>query len=347
MPLEPVTHLDDLVVTNPTDTDPVSEGDNHIRNLKIALAAGVTGDAAETRLLALGVLRLLAVASGADIVTDVDQALELRLLNRDTPDIGIALEQAAGTGKAAIRETDGAGLPGNAWITLSRDEGVSLLFADIIRIASTALGAQVDGELLDVNNSLNDVETLLTLRNNIGSIRMLVQNVTGNAEIQQSQSDGVSVPETWISFARNGAVACFFDDVVAMRTADRTVANSSAEIFDNLGNVKPVGFNSMVQIATPGTFTVSDDENGTRQRTGNVGITVTLPNSALVSGWSMILQKGTVTGSAFDTITTPGTLRWYKGDEILTGNRSLGQGGVCTIAQNSTGVYDIWGNGLT
>lgn len=37
MPLESVTHISDLVVTNPTSTDPKSEGDNHLRNIKTAL----------------------------------------------------------------------------------------------------------------------------------------------------------------------------------------------------------------------------------------------------------------------------------------------------------------------
>lgn len=37
MPLESVIHISDLVVTNPTSTDPKSEGDNHLRNIKTAL----------------------------------------------------------------------------------------------------------------------------------------------------------------------------------------------------------------------------------------------------------------------------------------------------------------------
>lgn len=37
MPLESVTHISDLVVTNPTSTDPKSEGDNHLRAIKTAL----------------------------------------------------------------------------------------------------------------------------------------------------------------------------------------------------------------------------------------------------------------------------------------------------------------------
>lgn len=37
MALETVTHISDLVVTNPTATDPASQGDDHIRNIKKAI----------------------------------------------------------------------------------------------------------------------------------------------------------------------------------------------------------------------------------------------------------------------------------------------------------------------
>lgn len=46
MPLETVVHIGDLVVTNPTSNDPKSQGDDHLRNIKTALAndfAGFTG----------------------------------------------------------------------------------------------------------------------------------------------------------------------------------------------------------------------------------------------------------------------------------------------------------------
>jgi len=46
MSLESVTHIDDLNATNPLGTDPRSEGDDHIRNIKTVLLtdfAGITG----------------------------------------------------------------------------------------------------------------------------------------------------------------------------------------------------------------------------------------------------------------------------------------------------------------
>jgi hypothetical protein len=43
MSLETVTHIADLTRTNPTSSDPISQGDNHIQNLKIALTNDFTG----------------------------------------------------------------------------------------------------------------------------------------------------------------------------------------------------------------------------------------------------------------------------------------------------------------
>ena len=46
MSLESVTHIDDLNATNPLGTDPRSEGDDHIRNIKTVLLTdfvGITG----------------------------------------------------------------------------------------------------------------------------------------------------------------------------------------------------------------------------------------------------------------------------------------------------------------
>lgn len=43
MGLESVTYINDLVTTNPTSTDPKSQGDDHIRNIKTALIKCILG----------------------------------------------------------------------------------------------------------------------------------------------------------------------------------------------------------------------------------------------------------------------------------------------------------------
>ena len=43
MALESPTYINDLVATNPASGDPVSQGDDHIRNLKSVLRASFPG----------------------------------------------------------------------------------------------------------------------------------------------------------------------------------------------------------------------------------------------------------------------------------------------------------------
>lgn len=72
MGLESVTHISDLVITNPVGaTDPKSQGDNHIRNIKVALKTdfpNITGAVTATQ----GELNELAgAAAGAGMVQDI------------------------------------------------------------------------------------------------------------------------------------------------------------------------------------------------------------------------------------------------------------------------------------
>lgn len=48
MALETVAHISDLVATNPTSGDPVSQGDDHIRNIKTALLADLVNNATKS-----------------------------------------------------------------------------------------------------------------------------------------------------------------------------------------------------------------------------------------------------------------------------------------------------------
>ncbi len=151
MPLEPVDHLYDLVVTNPTDTDPVSEGDNHMRNIKVALAAGVTGNADETRLLANEVATLLAKIGAVDIIGSAltmfaaDLTMLMRMLNNGGSDVGVVITMAAG-GFVQIAETDGGGVQGNTWVGLTRSGGVQLSFDGDQKFVTSLAGIQVTGQ---------------------------------------------------------------------------------------------------------------------------------------------------------------------------------------------------------
>ena len=71
MPLEAVATIDDLVATNPIDDDPVDEGDNHIRNVKVALTKNVSGNATSTQLKASDVTVVNADNKGLQVTGQV------------------------------------------------------------------------------------------------------------------------------------------------------------------------------------------------------------------------------------------------------------------------------------
>ena len=154
MALEVVTHIDELVATNPTASDPVSEGDDHVRNLKIAVLKNLSGDNNQSALKAADVDRVIANSTGGQIigtllslVSAADADLLLQILNSDTPDLGLALKLAAVTGLVTLAETDGAGVEGNAWLTFTRGAGVGLGFAGAVKLASVVDGAAVTGQI--------------------------------------------------------------------------------------------------------------------------------------------------------------------------------------------------------
>lgn len=337
MPLEPVSHLDDLVVTNPTDTDPVSEGDNHIRNLKIALAAGLTGDADETRMLAQGIARLLAVVTGADVVTDVDQALQVRLLNRDTEDVGLALELGATSGKGAIRETDGAGVAGPSWITLDPAEGVNLLFNDVIRLSTLAGGAEI--------KSFVDEAMSLTLANSIGGWLIPVQQATGQLIFIQTAAAG-NIEANALIMNRDGAIQLFHANEFALDTADVADNNSGAIVHTDGNGTKPVGFNVLPRLDLEVGRALVNSDSGMMLRTNQI-MTLSVPLVGPAEDFTCVIlnsSPGTVTILA----TGGAQIRLYTGDGFADGTVFLNSGSVATITRAGTStVFEIWGNGAS
>lgn len=151
MGLELFGNIDDLNPLFPLGTDPKSEGDDHIRGVKESLQGNVSGDDAETRLLAAGVPALVAKAGATDIIGSAlsmfaaDLTMLMRMLNNGASDVGVVITMAAG-GFIQIAETDGGGVQGNTWIGMTRAGGVQLSFAGDQRFVTSVAGVQVTGQ---------------------------------------------------------------------------------------------------------------------------------------------------------------------------------------------------------
>ena len=153
MALESVTHLDDLVATNPTATDPVSEGDDHVRNIKTVLLTdfpNITGVMTATQAelnVATGVTAGTVTASKALVV---DSASKLDIMNIDNITIN----------SNDISSTD---TNGNITITPNGTGKVSLVGGIMTPETTTSSGAgavAITGAIHEITTDSADALTL-------------------------------------------------------------------------------------------------------------------------------------------------------------------------------------------
>lgn len=142
MALETVTHISDLVATNPAFGDPISQGDNHLRNIKTALKndlPGITGPVTATQ-AELNILDGATLSTAELNVLDGITATTAELnhtggvtsniqtqLNGKQP-LDSDLTALAGLSTAGILVRTGAGTAGTR--QLQAGAGVSILYPD-------------------------------------------------------------------------------------------------------------------------------------------------------------------------------------------------------------------------
>ena len=112
MALESVTNIDDLNAANPVVGDPVSEGDDHIRNIKTALTTdfpniGGVMSATHTELNALYGVTAGTVTASKGLV--VDSSSKLNTLNVDNLDLDGNTISTTNTNGDLVIAPDGTG----------------------------------------------------------------------------------------------------------------------------------------------------------------------------------------------------------------------------------------------
>jgi len=157
MPIEPnFDNIDALEPANPFDTDNVSEGDDHLRGIKNALKANVTGDATETRLLVGGNPAAVQTARALDLIPDVDdqpQLLRFRNAGNDATNISLRTDVAG----ALFLENEkisqnlqlivrGAGDDQQTQIAAEPDGAASMGYAGGPAISSAGTGALIQAQ---------------------------------------------------------------------------------------------------------------------------------------------------------------------------------------------------------
>lgn len=116
--------------------------------------------------------------------------------------------------------------------------------------------------------------------------------------------------------------------------------------------LRSVGFNQMnVTPFTTGSFNFFFKANCNNYYScdGSGALTLTLQDPGLsVDGQMVMITNTGAGGSTAVTINTGAqTLNWFNGSSVSTGNRSLAVGGICTIVRRDSGVFDIFGSGLS
>jgi hypothetical protein len=193
MALESVTHLDDLVATNPTATDPVSEGDDHVRNIKTVLLTdfpNITGVMTATQAelnVATGVTAGTVTASKALVV---DSASKLDIMNVDNITIN----------SNDISSTD---TNGNITITPNGTGKVSLVGGIMTPETTTSSGAGAVAITGAIHEITTDSADALTLADGAEGQHLYVVCV------DQSSGDATLTPTnfaqgTTITFADDG-----------------------------------------------------------------------------------------------------------------------------------------------
>ena len=350
-------NLDDLNSDWPLGTDPKSEGDNHLRGIKLALKGNITGDGTGTQLKVgaratllesdgihelrsnvLGSSNVVRLSSEDGVVPWVDLLSDgtlARLQNRRPGGVVyLTGRNAADGGDVDLLSAD----PGGA-VTL-RNNG-----AQVFNTTSSGI------DVRDASGSFPVVALLDDAGGSLGSVyhnsAMVIRNNANGTPIELTGLNGVGSPKQTFNGDPDGAASLYQAGDPVLRTQDHTSgSNSGGQVKDESGTWRPVGFNSMPFRNTSNSETVTSADIGKIVRiTGGAGQTVTFPD--LGADTTIVAMK--TQGDPSTIAAGAGmTLQWLNGGgSLVSGNRTIASGGVATLWQLNSTTWYIWGMGLS
>ncbi len=193
-------------------------------------------------------------------------------------------------------------------------------------------GEQAGGSIVEFLRGLPDTTTVL------------VANT--NAEIH------VNATEDAIICRANGAVELMYDNVLQMATrVDGSTFITRGQVRHADGNMRDIGLATLVLAE------IDVDDNLERQNShklihkdAGVATSFELQNdSNIPTGTTWMIANEDTEDITIDATTNSSTLKWYDGlgAALPTGDRTLAQGGVCTVYKRGVNEYFIWGTGLS
>ena len=377
MPFENAQYISELVDTNPLSNDPVNQGDDQIRQIKLALQANVLGDATETSLLVNNLAALLIeritefpiMRMGGETLTE-----KLALGNVDGDD-GVFLDNAIDAAivalrgnNAAVQETFLQGVPGDHTYLLENNK---------VKFNTDVDGIDVLGDLDNDPNIGGDQDVTISLQNASGA--RVAEITYSNTTLTDWQLDnrvldglvslralGGSGQVTLFQGDPNGEAAMYFagDERLAATTAgwraagtlfDMAVATDNTVLLRMLNLLGGLRFSlssgtgdpSINQLDAAGAFEIT-----WINMTRDAGVGLNFQGSKV---FETVLGGVLVTGQATATAPTPVAgnnltrldyvQNWANGTTpsqlVQVQNMAMQAGRQAAVGQSMTVVYDV------
>lgn len=297
MPLESVIHLDDLEVANPLGTDPRSEGDDHIRNIKKALKTdfpNITGvvSASTAELNLTSGITAGTVLASKFVLVDASKKVNEWLVDNVTIDGNsitstsgdLQLKAVSGSNLTLQDDADAAKEVTLVMSTVTSGQDRSWTFPDS---DGTFIGAATTDTLTNKTIDAGEFTTDLNLDDSV-PIRL------GTAEDSSIEFDGTDLIILTDGAGASGIILDSEDDTVEIKGSGTLQATFDAGGLDLAsGDAYEINDVSVLNATTLGGDVVSSSLTSTGAL--NSG-SITSGFGAIDNGASAITSTGTITG---------------------------------------------------
>lgn len=343
MALETVTHISDLVATNPTSDDPKSQGDNHIRNVKTALLTDlpnitgpVTANQAELNILdgatlstaELNVLDgITATTAELNFTDGVTSNIQTQLDGKQAADDD--LTALAGLSTAGIVVRTGAGTAGIR--QLQAGSGVSIINADgvagdpTISLSPTVGAGDVLGPASSTDGAVALFDGTSGKQIKVGSATFPASAIVGISDTQTLTNKTVALGSNTVSGTlAQFNTACTDADFVSLAGAEtltnKTLTSPAISGPTNTGAIYNNG-SQRSNIVAVGALDIDCSAGNYFTKTIATNSTFTFSNAPASRAYAFTLEVTHTSG----TITWPAAVQWPAGTAptLTTGKTHL------------------------
>lgn len=257
------------------------------------------------------------------------------------------------TGELLIDQLSAAGALEGTFVRAVRDAQLELSFADVVRLATTSVGADVSGTSFNLDSSANNI-TRINALNSIGGVSLNARSTSGDGRISQMSAAGAEEAH-FLTMERAGPVTARFNNVDALRTADHLVngVTSSAQGLDHGGTFRDLGWNVLPIVERDSNLTLTElHASKVIRRDGAGNVDYTLPNGPTGTvppiGAVTMFTNFNAAGNVDILPEVGGALLWLDGAGTpQTGSRRLAHGGIATVLHYTDLEWWIWGTGIS